>query len=75
MYLGLKAALKNFRVIIGSREHLFWLIKNEVIKDSIYLMKSIGELNIERIRILNKKNYLSNFDVEASITDRNLEIF
>ena len=38
-------------------------------------MKSIGELNIERIRILNKKNYLSNFDVEASITDRNLEIF
>ena len=73
MYLGLKAALKNYRVIIGSREHLFWLIKNEVIRDSIYLMKSIGELNIERIRILNKKNYLSNFDVEASITEHNLE--
>ena len=39
MYLGLKAALKNFRVIIGSREHLFWLIKNEVIK--VYLLNEV----------------------------------
>ena len=44
MYLGLKAALKNFRVIIGSREHLFWLIKNEQVKSPFELIQILFDL-------------------------------
>ena len=54
IYLGLSAALKDFRVIIGREDHLKFAIEKYSINSGIYLMKCVSKGRKPTMDLLSK---------------------